>query len=228
MWSALETIARSSGGRSRSLAAMWSAIGLERHHGAVFGKGKPAGRHLVQHDAETPDVAAGVQVEAARLLRRHVARSADHHPRPRARFHIDHGRRRHARELGEPEVEDLRIAVGTHHDVLGLDVPMHQAAGMRRRQRTRHLDADVHDVAHRQGALPQAVPQRLALDELGHDVGAAVQLAEVVHDHDVGVVQARRGPRFLTEPSYRSASAASSGERNLSATGRSSFASWAR
>ena len=72
---------------------------------------------------------------------------------------------------------------------------------MRRRQRTRHLDADVHDVAHRQGALLQPVPQRLALDELGHDVGAAVQLAEVVHDHDVGVVQARRGPRFLTEAS---------------------------
>ena len=78
---------------------------------------------------------------------------------------------------------------------------MHEAAGVRGRQRARHLDADLHDVAHRQGALPQALPQRLALDELGHHVGAAIQLAEIVDDDDVRVVQARGGPRFLMKPS---------------------------
>ena len=59
--------------------------------------------------------------------------------------------------------------------------------------------ADVHDVAQRQRALLQALPQRLALDELRDDEGPAVELAEVVDDHDVRVVQTRRGPRFLVE-----------------------------
>ena len=72
---------------------------------------------------------------------------------------------------------------------------------MRGRQRTRHLDADVDDVAHRQWAPPQAMPQCLTLDELGHHVRTAIQLAEIVDDDDVRVVQARRGPRFLMKPS---------------------------
>ena len=36
---------------------------IEREARAIFGERKPARRHLVQHDAETPDVAAGVHVE---------------------------------------------------------------------------------------------------------------------------------------------------------------------
>ena len=71
---------------------------------------------------------------------------------------------------------------------------------MRGRQRTRHLEADVDDVADRQPALLQAMAQRLTLDELGHHVRTAIQLAEIVDDHDVRVVQARRSPRFLMKP----------------------------
>ena len=78
---------------------------------------------------------------------------------------------------------------------------MHEAAGMRGRQRTRHLEADVDDVADRQPALLQSMAQCLTLDELGHHVRTAIQLAEIVDDHDVRVVQARRGPRFLMKPS---------------------------
>ena len=179
-----------------------ASIRFERHHGAVFGERQPTGRHFVQHDAKTEDIAAGVHVEASRLLRRHVTRSADHHPRLRAGFHVDLIDRLHrGRELRDPEVENLRVAVWTHNDVVGLDVTVHEAAGMRGRQRTRQLDADLYDLAHRQGALLQPTPQGLTLDELGHDVRTAIQLAKIVDDDDVGVVQTRRGSRFLTEPS---------------------------
>ena len=105
---------------------------------------------------------------------------------------------------------------------------MHETAGMRRRQRTRHLDPDLHDVANRQGSLLQAVPQRLALDELGDDVRTAVHLAEIVDDDDMRVVQTRGGSGFLMKPPQTIAIDGESGDRNLSATGRSSLASWAR
>ena len=45
------------------------------------------------------------------------------------------------------------------------------------------------------------MPQRLALDELGDDVRTAVDLAEIVDDDDVRVVQARGGSDFLVKPS---------------------------
>ena len=104
-------------------------IDIEQSRGAFFGEGKPTGCHFVEHDPETPDVAACVEVEAARLLRRHVAGCADHHSRLRARLHtILVGRLRHGGKLCEPEVEDFHVPVATHHDVLGLDVTMHEAA----------------------------------------------------------------------------------------------------
>ena len=103
------------------------------------------------------------------------------------------GRSGCGRELRESEIEDFRVAVGTQHDVFGLDIAMHETAGMRRRQSAGELDADVHHVAHRQRALLQAVPQRLTLDELGDEVGTVIDLAEIVDDEDMRVVQTGRG-----------------------------------
>ena len=78
---------------------------------------------------------------------------------------------------------------------------MHETAGMRRRQSTCELDTDVHDVAHRQRPPLQAVPQRLTLDELGDEVRTVIDLAEIVDDDDMRVVQAGRGSGFLMKPS---------------------------
>ena len=78
---------------------------------------------------------------------------------------------------------------------------MHETAAVHRRQGTCHLDTDVHDVRHRQSAVLQAVPQRLTLDELGDDVRTRIDLAEIVHDDDMRVVQTRRGPGLLMKPS---------------------------
>ena len=47
----------------------------------------------------------------------------------------------------------------------------------------------------------QTVPQRLTLDELGDEVRTVIDLAEIVYDDDVRMVQAGRGPGFLMKPS---------------------------
>src|SRR6188472_711340 len=83
-------------------------------------------------------------------------------------------------QLRQSEVEDLGVAVGTQHDVLGLDIAMHETTGMRCRQSTCELDTDVHDIAYRQRAPLQTVPKRLTLDELRDQVRALLDLAEIV------------------------------------------------
>ena len=51
------------------------------------------------------------------------------------------------------------------------------------------------------GPSLQAVPQRLTLDELGDEVRTVIDLAEIVDDDDMRVVQTGRGSGFLMKPS---------------------------
>jgi hypothetical protein len=53
---------------------------------------------------------------------------------------------------GQAEVDQLGKAVVAHHDVLGLDIPMHDPGGMGRGQRPNHLADGVHKL--RQGGTP--------------------------------------------------------------------------
>ena len=92
-------------------------------------------------------------------------------------------------ELGKTEVEYLYIPVGPAHHVLGLDVAMDEAA----RVCSRECCADLHchidrgiDWRHR--AATEALADRLAFDELGHDERSAVEIAEIMNDEDVRMV----------------------------------------
>ena len=78
---------------------------------------------------------------------------------------------------------------------------MHETTGMRCRQSTCELDTDVHDIAYRQRAPLQTVPKRLTLDELGDEVRTVIDLAEIVYDEDMGMVEAGRGSDFVMKPS---------------------------
>ena len=61
------------------------------------------------------------------------------------------------------------------------------------------LNGVVERGAHRDGSAAQSVAQRLALEQLRHDVGRAVVHADVVHREDVRMIQRRSGSRFLLE-----------------------------
>ncbi len=77
------------------------------------------GQHLVEDDAERPDVGARVEILAPGLLRRHVGDGPDRR--------LALGQRGAAPELGQPEVHDLGLAPVRDHDVGALDVPVDDA-----------------------------------------------------------------------------------------------------
>ena len=176
-----------------------------------------ARRHLVQDRPERELVRAVVDGAAARLLRGHVAGRPEHDPgRGLRRGRLGPGGRGRvepvllsagavAAQLGEAEVEDLDVAVGGHHDVLGLQVPVDDAGGVGLGEAVRDLGSDVEQPSNGQGARilgQDQLAQRVPLDHLHHDVGQAGGLADVVDGDDVGVVERGGGPGLLREAAH--------------------------
>ena len=120
------------------------------------------------------------------LLGRDVLRGAHHHPG------LGDGGGAHG--LGDPEVGELHLPGGRDEDVARLDVPVHQADGVRGVEGAAGLFEHVEGVPHRQRALAgQHVGQRLAHHQLHDQVGqraaggGVVDLAVVVDRGDPGV-----------------------------------------
>ncbi len=77
---------------------------------------------------------------------------------------------------------------------------MHDALGMRGVQRIGDLDRDLQQLIGLQRFSGDALPQRLAFQQLHGDEGPLLVFANVVNDADVGVIQSRGGARFALEP----------------------------
>src|SRR5262245_13738586 len=81
------------------------------------------------------------------LLRRHVANGPEQNPWP-ARGTYRRGLchpvlvNEVRPQLGESEIEHLRIPAGCHHDVVGLEVTMHDTSRVRSGQRFGDLDQE--------------------------------------------------------------------------------------
>ena len=145
------------GGRSRGSLAVRRAIQVEiarvdlgdlgggpqrlgdvaqhhRHRRLGVVEGRRAGEQLVRDAADRVEVGPRTDVARHRLLGRHVGRRPD---RRAGGGHVG-ARARLLRRLRDPEVGDLDRAVLGHHQVLGLEVAVHDRALLGRAEAGEH------------------------------------------------------------------------------------------
>ena len=88
--------------------------GIQGHDHVIAGEGFLPGGHFIEHHAEGKQVGAGIELFAARLLRRHVNRGAGNHAHRGQRVFdrsLLAGRQLLvAQELGQAEVENLGLS----------------------------------------------------------------------------------------------------------------------
>ena len=82
-------------------------------------KRQPSRRHLIEHDAQRPDIRSLIDLLRARLLWRHIRQ------RPEGHTGLRQDRRR--RRLRQAEVHDLDLTLVGQHQIAALDVPMSDA-----------------------------------------------------------------------------------------------------
>ncbi len=163
--------------------------------------GKVPVRPSEEDDAAGPEIGAPVEPGAsARLLRAHVARRAEDGARGRL---AGLGA---AVELGDAEVEDLgdrdaRDAIAVEEDVLGLDVAVDDARGVRGAERVDHVMHHCQEIADGERRIAgEGVVEGQAREQLHHEVGGVlVVLADVEDVDDARVVDLRGDARLAGE-----------------------------
>jgi len=162
-----------------------------------------ASGHLIEHGAEGEEIRAGVELFAARLLRRHIghgsqsgARAGQVRYRPNGlRAGVGHGPRRN-RELGQSEVQDLGLAARGNKDVRGLDVAVDHAAAVGSFQSVNDLNSKFKQALQRQRAGAQPGIQRHAIKQLHGDEVAAFEFVHLKDGADIVVVEVGGGAGF--------------------------------
>ena len=92
-------------------------------------------------------------------------------------------------------------------EVLGLEIAMHDALLVRRRQAARDLHARSRSLCAAGAAAPRKWSRRrLAFEQLGDQIGRAVLLADVIDGENVGMVEAPTGRASCSKRRSRSVS----------------------
>ena len=102
-------------------------------------------------------------------------------------------------ELRQPEVGQLRVAALRDQDVLWLDVAVQNARLMGRGQRVGDIYQQLDGLAPLALRSSRPLSQRAAIDELGDQILAALELARIVHGDDVRVIERRSRLGFTLE-----------------------------
>ena len=183
--------------RGRQLGRLFLQDGVHHLDRRFAGKGPLAAEHLIEHHAEAEQVRAMVGGFAPYLLRRHVASRAQHHTFIRQ---IGSGRiRRRVPLLGQPEIQDLHVAAARDHDVVRLQIAVHQTGRVRRREAGGHLHRNLDCPRRGKRASLDRAPQGVPADQLGSDPVDTVVATDVVNGDDVGVVERAGRARFPLE-----------------------------
>jgi len=101
--------------------------------------------------------------------------------------------------LGEPEIQDLRIAPRRDEDVRRLDVAVDEAVGVRRVECVGDLRRPGDELVRRDRSAVDPLLERRSFEELHHDERPALVIADVEDAADVRVAERRRGPGFTLE-----------------------------
>ena len=172
----------------------WCVRDRGHHRDVVFaGKRQAAGDHLVEHDAERPDIGPHIAALADEMLRRHVGDGPDRRAGAR--------QRRAAGQLGDAEVEELHLAAPRQHDVRRLDVAMNDVGVVRCRHRARHLHRDVERLVDRHRPAGDPLLQRLPFVVRHRQEHAAIwRLVDLVDRADIRMVERGGRLRLGDEP----------------------------
>ncbi len=165
-------------------------------------------QQLVQHAPERPDVGAPVHVRrSARLLGAHVGRGAEDDVAGRLERRLHLGRIdvpiAGNESLGQPEVEDLDLAFRGDLDVRRLEVAVHDAAVVRRRDAASDLARQLQRLFDTRRLSSEALLQGLSVDVLEDEERLPGVLLEPIDGGDVGVVERGKHTRFALEPRQR-------------------------
>ena len=149
------------------------------------------GQHLVEHDADRPDIGARVRGLPAHLLRRHVGRRAEGRVLRRQLQRID--------ERRQAEVEDAHAVLGQDH-VARLDVAVDDALRVRLGEPVGDLRRDLERLVDRHRPALEPLLQRRPLVERHHDEQLPVVGGlDVVDRADVGMLGGRGRLRLAHE-----------------------------
>ncbi len=150
-------------------------------------------KQLVEDHAQRVDVGGGVDRVAFDLLRRHVGGSADHAAGGGQPVLV-------VDQLGDPEVEDLRLATVRDQDVVRLEVAVDDLVVVRDPDRRQQLlDQVDRDVDAEPAVLIQPRPHRTPVHPLHDDEEDRAVLVEVVDADDAGVVEGSHGGGLAVE-----------------------------
>ena len=139
---------------------------------AAAAEGRPSGEHLVEHDAQRVQVGARVDLATQRLFRRDVLARPEHAAGLR--------QTRLLQRTGDPEIGHAHPAVVADQDVAGLQIAVDAAPRVGGGEAVRDLRRDRDRVGDRDHPLlPEALPQIGAVDQLEHEVRAAVHVAAI-------------------------------------------------
>src|SRR5271169_5711490 len=172
-------------------------------------EGHRAGGHLIEHGAKAEQVRTGVEILAARLLRRHVGdvtygRSGAGEERfVHGGGGTDGGSGMEGRidgALGQSEIENLGLVATGHENVRGFYVAMDDSLGVGGVESVGDLRAEIEQLlkVHRLvGWLAvDAAFERLPFQQLHGDEVASAILANLVDGAEIRVVQCGGGARL--------------------------------